>query len=325
MANISAQMVGDLKKKTGAGLMDCKRALVESDGDVDAAIKLLREKGLAAAAKKADRIAADGLVSILKDGNTVAMVEVNSETDFVAKNATFVEFVNGILRTIVACKPATLEALGACKFDGTEYTVDETVKDKIFTIGEKISVRRFVVIEGITSTYVHGNGAIGVIVKFDVEPSLATNDKFVEFAKNIALQAGAYATPYLDRDSVPANVIAEEKEVVIAQIKNDPKNATKPEAILDKMAAGKLGKFYEENCLVEKEYIKDDNMKVSQYIASVAKELGTTIKIVEFARFETGEGIHKREDNLGDEVAKMLGKYATVYKKYRRNAVFFCG
>ena len=298
MANISAQMVGDLKKKTGAGLMDCKRALVESDGDVDAAIKLLREKGLAAAAKKADRIAADGLVSILKDGNTVAMVEVNSET----------EFVNGILRTIVACKPATLEALGACKFDGTEYTVDETVKDKIFTIGEKISVRRFVVIEGITSTYVHGNGAIGVIVKFDVEPSLATNDKFVEFAKNIALQAGAYATPYLDRDSVPANVIAEEKEVVIAQIKNDPKNATKPEAILDKMAAGKLGKFYEENCLVEKEYIKDDNMKVSQYIASVAKELGTTIKIVEFARFEKGEGIQKREDNLGDEVAKMLGK-----------------
>lgn len=308
MANISAQMVGGLKKKTGAGLMDCKRALVESDGDVDAAIKLLREKGLAAAAKKADRIAADGLVSILKDGNTVAMVEVNSETDFVAKNATFVEFVNGILRTIVACKPATLEALGACKFDGTEYTVDETVKDKIFTIGEKISVRRFVVIEGITSTYVHGNGAIGVIVKFDVEPSLATNDKFVEFAKNIALQAGAYATPYLDRDSVPANVIAEEKEVVIAQIKNDPKNATKPEAILDKMAAGKLGKFYEENCLVEKEYIKDDNMKVSQYIASVAKELGTTIKIVEFARFEKGEGIQKREDNLGDEVAKMLGK-----------------
>lgn len=308
MANISAQMVGDLKKKTGAGLMDCKRALVESNGDVDAAIKILREKGLAAAAKKADRIAADGLVSILKNGNTVAMVEVNSETDFVAKNATFVEFVNGILRTIVACKPQTLEELGACKFDGTEYTVDETVKVKIFTIGEKISVRRFVVVDGITSTYVHGNGAIGVIVKFDVDPSLENNEKFTEFAKNIALQAGAYATPYLDRDSVPASVIAEEKEVVIAQIKNDPKNASKPEAILEKMAAGKLGKFYEENCLVEKEYIKDDNMKVSQYIASVAKELGTDIKIASFERFEKGEGIQKREDNLGDEVAKMLGK-----------------
>ena len=308
MANISAQMVGDLKKKTGAGLMDCKRALVESNGDVDAAIKILREKGLAAAAKKADRIAADGLVSILKNGNTVAMVEVNSETDFVAKNATFVEFVNGILRTIVACKPQTLEELGACKFDGTEYTVDETVKDKIFTIGEKISVRRFVVVDGITSTYVHGNGAIGVIVKFDVDPSLENNEKFTEFAKNIALQAGAYATPYLDSDSVTASLIAEEKEVVISQIKNDPKNASKPEAILEKMAAGKLGKFYEENCLVEKEYIKDDNMKVSQYIASVAKELGTDIKIASFERFEKGEGIQKREDNLGDEVAKMLGK-----------------
>ena len=308
MANISAQMVGDLKKKTGAGLMDCKRALVESDGDVDAAIKILREKGLAAAAKKADRIAADGLVSILKDGHTVAMVEVNSETDFVAKNATFVEFVNGILRTIISCKPATLEELGACKFDRTEYTVDETVKDKIYTIGEKISVRRFAIVEGITSTYVHGNGAIGVIVKFDVDPAFENNEKFVEFAKNIALQAGAYATLYLDRDSVPANVIAEEKEVVMAQIKNDPKNATKPEAILDKMASGKLGKFYEENCLVEKEYVKDDSMKVSQYIASVAKELGTSIKVVSFERFEKGEGIQKREDNLGDEVAKMLGK-----------------
>ena len=308
MANISAKMVGDLKKKTGAGLMDCKRALVETDGDVDAAIKILREKGLAAAAKKADRIAADGLVSVLKDGNTVAMVEVNSETDFVAKNATFVEFVQGILRTIIANKPANLEALRACKFDGTEYTVDETVKDKIYTIGENITLRRFTVIEGITSTYIHGNGSIGVIVKFDVDAAVAETAEFVEFAKNIALQAGAYATPYLDRDHVPASVIAEEKEVIMGQIKNDPKNASKPAAIIEKMAIGKLGKFYEENCLVDKEYIKEDNMKVSQYIANTAKALGTSIKVVDFARFEKGEGIEKREDNLGDEVAKMLGK-----------------
>ena len=308
MANISAKMVGDLKKKTGAGLMDCKRALVETDGDVDAAIKILREKGLAAAAKKADRIAADGLVSVLKDGNTVAMVEVNSETDFVAKNATFVEFVQGILRTVIAFKPATLEDLKACKFDGTEYTVEETIKDKIYTIGENITLRRFTVIEGITSTYIHGNGSIGVIVKFDVDAAVAANEEFVEFAKNIALQAGAYATPYLDRDHVPASVIAEEKEVIMGQIKNDPKNAKKPENIIEKMAIGKLGKFYEENCLVDKEYIKEDNMKVSQYIANTAKALGTSIKVVDFARFEKGEGIEKREDNLGDEVAKMLGK-----------------
>ena len=308
MANISAKMVGDLKKKTGAGLMDCKRALVETDGDVDAAIKILREKGLAAAAKKADRIAADGLVSVLKDGNTVAMVEVNSETDFVAKNATFVEFVQGILRTVIAFKPATLDELKACKFDGTDYTVEETIKDKIYTIGENITLRRFTVIEGITSTYIHGNGSIGVIVKFDVDAAVAETAEFVEFAKNIALQAGAYATPYLDRDHVPASVIAEEKEVIMGQIKNDPKNAKKPENIIEKMAVGKLGKFYEENCLVDKEYIKEDNMKVSQYIANTAKALGTSIKIVDFARFEKGEGIEKREDNLGDEVAKMLGK-----------------
>ena len=308
MANISAKMVGDLKKKTGAGLMDCKRALVETDGDVDAAIKILREKGLAAAAKKADRIAADGLVSVLKDGNTVAMVEVNSETDFVAKNATFVEFVQGILRTVIAFKPATIEELKACKFDGTDYTVEETIKDKIYTIGENITLRRFTVIEGITSTYIHGNGSIGVIVKFDVDAAVAESEEFVEFAKNIALQAGAYATPYLDRDHVPASVIAEEKEVIMGQIKNDPKNAKKPENIIEKMAVGKLGKFYEENCLVDKEYIKEDNMKVSQYIANTAKALGTSIKVVDFARFEKGEGIEKREDNLGDEVAKMLGK-----------------
>ena len=308
MANISAKMVGDLKKKTGAGLMDCKRALVETDGDVDAAIKILREKGLAAAAKKADRIAADGLVSVLKDGNTVAMVEVNSETDFVAKNATFVEFVQGILRTVIAFKPATIEELKACKFDGTDYTVEETIKDKIYTIGENITLRRFTVIEGITSTYIHGNGSIGVIVKFDVDANVAESEEFVEFAKNIALQAGAYATPYLDRDHVPASVINEEKEVIMGQIKNDPKNAKKPESIIEKMAIGKLGKFYEENCLVDKEYIKEDNMKVSQYIANTAKALGTSIKVVDFARFEKGEGIEKREDNLGDEVAKMLGK-----------------
>ena len=288
--------------------MDCKRALVETDGDVDAAIKILREKGLAAAAKKADRIAADGLVSVLKDGNTVAMVEVNSETDFVAKNATFVEFVQGILRTVIAFKPATIEELKACKFDGTEYTVEETIKDKIYTIGENITLRRFTVIEGITSTYIHGNGSIGVIVKFDVDANVAESEEFVEFAKNIALQAGAYATPYLDRDHVPASVINEEKEVIMGQIKNDPKNAKKPDSIIEKMAIGKLGKFFEENCLVDKEYIKEDNMKVSQYIANTAKALGTSIKVVDFARFEKGEGIEKREDNLGDEVAKMLGK-----------------
>ena len=306
--NISAQMVGDLKKKTGAGLMDCKRALVEAEGNVDEAIKLLRERGVAVAAKKADRVAAEGLVAIMKDGGKTAMVEVNSETDFVAKNATFVEFVNGILRTILACEPKSIEELNACKFDGTEYTVEATVKDKIFTIGENITLRRFVVVEGTTSTYVHGNGVTGVVVKFVTDGIDTDGAEFAEFAKNIALQLGAYPTQYLDPASVPASVIADETEIIKQQIKNDPKNASKPEAIIEKMATGKLGKFYEANCLTEQAYVKDDSMKVSKYVETTAKALGGSIKIAGFERYERGEGIEKRVDNLDEEVAKMLGK-----------------
>ena len=305
---ISAQMVGDLKKRTGAGLMDCKRALVESDGDVDAAIKILREKGLAVAAKKADRIAAEGVVSIMKNGDRTAMVEVNSETDFVAKNATFVEFVKGILRTVLEFEPKTMEELNTCKFDGTQYTVEEAVKDKIFTIGEKISVRRFVVVEGTTSTYIHGNGVTGVIVKFDADEKAVSNEGFAEFSKNIALQLGAYPTQYLDPASVPESVLKEEKEIIKEQIKNDPKNATKPAAVIDKMVIGKLGKYYEQNCLTEQLYVKDDSMTVNKYVAACAKEFGGAIKIVGFERYEKGEGIAKREDNLDEEVAKMLNK-----------------
>ena len=308
MANISAKMVGDLKKQTGAGLMDCKKALVEADGDVEKAIKILREKGLAAAAKKADRIAADGLVDILKDGDVTAMVEVNTETDFVAKNATFKEFVKGLLRTVVACRPASLEELNACKFDGTDFTVEETVKDKIFTIGEKISVRRFAVVEGTTSTYIHGTGVTGVIVKFVADDVCVNNAGFEEFAKNIALQIAAYPTAYLNRDSVPASVIESEKAIIMTQMQNDPKMAGKPEKVLQGIIMGKLGKFYEENCLLDKEYVKDDSMKVKQYVAASAKEFGGKIEVVGFERFEKGEGIEKRADNLDEEVAKMLGK-----------------
>ena len=308
MANINAKMVGDLKKQTGAGLMDCKKALVEADGDVEKAIKILREKGLAAAAKKADRIAADGLVDILKDGDVTAMVEVNTETDFVAKNATFKEFVKGLLRTVVACRPASLEELNACKFDGTDFTVEETVKDKIFTIGEKISVRRFAVVEGTTSTYIHGTGVTGVIVKFVADDVCVNNAGFEEFAKNIALQIAAYPTAYLNRDSVPASVIESEKAIIMTQMQNDPKMAGKPEKVLQGIIMGKLGKFYEENCLLDKEYVKDDSMKVKQYVAASAKEFGGKIEVVGFERFEKGEGIEKRADNLDEEVAKMLGK-----------------
>ena len=236
---ITAAMVGELKNKTGAGLMDCKRALVETNGDQDAAIVILREKGLAAAAKKADRIAADGVVDIMKEGDSVAMVEVNSETDFVAKNDKFVEFVRGVLRTILANRPANMDELNACKFDGTDFTVADTVKEQISIIKEKIDIRRFVIVDGLTSTYIHGKGNTGVIVKFEADDAAKNNPGFAEFAKNIALQVGAYPTPYLDKASVPASVIAEEQKIVEEQIKNDPKNANKPANVIEKMAIGK--------------------------------------------------------------------------------------
>lgn len=305
---ITAAQVGALKNKTGAGLMDCKKALVEANGDEEQAIVLLREKGLASAGKKADRIAADGVVDILVEGNKTAMVEVNSETDFVAKNATFVEFVKGVLRTILSTGVKTVEELKEVKFDGTDVTVSDKIADMVFTIKEKIDVRRFVVVEGTTSTYIHGNGVTGVVVKFDADDTAKNNPAFAEFAKNIALQLGAYPTPYLDRESVPASVIASEKAIITEQIKNDPKNASKPQNIIEKMAEGKLGKFYEQNCLVDQEYVKDDSLKVGQYVEKTAKELGGKIKIAGFERYEKGEGIEKRVDNLDDEVAKLLKK-----------------
>ena len=204
---ITAKDVAELRRQTGCGMMDCKNALVEADGDFDKAIKVLREKGVAATAKKAGRIAAEGLVDIMTEGDVTAMVEVNSETDFVAKNETFRAFVQGILRTIIANRPADVDALKACKFDGTEETVEAALQEKTFTIGEKLSLRRFLTVDGTVSTYVHGMGATGVVVKFDTD--VAGKEGFAEFAKNIALQVAAMSCQYVDRDSVPASVLAE--------------------------------------------------------------------------------------------------------------------
>ena len=303
MANITAKDVAELRAKTGIGMMECKKALVEADGDVDAAIKILREKGeLKAESKMASRIAADGVVEILKDGNYTAMIEVNSETDFVAKNETFKAFVGDLLRIIIAQKPATVEALMACKFDD-EMDVEGKVKEMIFKIGEKLTVRRFALVEGVTSTYIHGNGSIGVIAKFETD--VAENPAFAAFAKNIALQIGAYPTPYLCREQVPASVIEEEKNILLAQIANDPANAKKPDAIKAKMVEGRISKFYDNNCLVDMTYVKDEDMKVGKYVEATAKELGGKIAIVDFYRFEKGEGIQKREENFAEEIAKM--------------------
>ena len=306
MANITAKDVAALRAKTGIGMMECKKALVEANGDIDAAIKILREKGeLKAESKMATRIAADGIVDVLKDGNKTAIIEVNTETDFVAKNDTFKAFVKNLLKCIIDTNPADVEALLASEYEGT--TVDAKLKELIFQIGEKITVRRFSVVEGVTSTYIHGMGSIGVIVNFDTD--CADNADFAEFAKNIALQVGAYPTPYLDKASVPASVLESEKEIIKSQLANDPKMAGKPEKVLDGIVMGKLGKFYDNNCLLEMEYVKsDDHEKVSKYVEDTAKALGGKITVKGFVRFEKGEGIQKREENFADEIAKLTNK-----------------
>lgn len=306
MAVIEAKLVAELRKQTGCGMMDCKNALVAANGDFDAAVKVLREKGMAATAKKQSRIAAEGLVDILTVGNKTAMIEVNTETDFVAKNASFKEFVQGVLRTILACEPADVDALKACKFDGTAETVEQVLQEKTYTIGEKLSLRRFIVVEGTVSTYVHGTGVTGVIVKFDTD--VADKPEFAEFSKNIALQVAAYNVPYLDRASVPASVLDEEKEILKKQMAQDPKMANKHEKVLEGIITGKLGKYYENNCLLEMLYVKDDSITVGKYVEQTAKALGGKIAVTGFYRYDKGEGIQKREDDLAAEVAKLTGQ-----------------
>lgn len=302
MATITAKDVAALRAKTGIGMMECKKALVEADGDAEKAITILREKGeLKAQSKMATRIAADGIVDILKDGNKTAIIEVNTETDFVAKNETFKTFVKNILKCIIDTNPADVDALLASDYEGT--TVDAKLKELIFQIGEKITIRRFAVAEGTTSTYIHGAGSIGVIVCFDTD--VADKDGFAEVAKNIALQIGAYATPYLDRESVPASVIENEKTILMAQIANDPANSKKPQNIIEKMVLGRIGKFYENNCLIDMAYVKDDSMTVGKYIESSAKELGGNIKVTGFYRYEKGEGIQKKEEDFAAEIEKL--------------------
>ena len=303
---ITAKAVAALRAKTGIGMMDCKKALVEAQGNEEEAIKILREKGLAVAAKKSSRIAAEGLVSILIDPETheAAMIEVNIETDFAAKNAVFGEFVNELLKIILKTHPANVEELLKREFkDGLD--VEAALKDKIFTIGENINIRRFVVIPNAASSYVHGKGAIGVVVKMD---KVLNDDRFAECAKNVCLQIAAMNPSYLDPSSVPADVIAREKEIITAQIQQDPANAKKPPMVIEKMAEGKLKKFYITNCLTEQAYVKDDKVSVGQYVASVSKEIGTPFQLAEFVRYEKGEGLEKKEDNFAEEIAKLTQK-----------------
>ena len=236
------------------------------------------------------------------------MIEVNAETDFVAKNETFLEFVRNILKTILATRPANVEELLTKQYVDTDMTVEAKLKDMVFTIGENMNIRRFVIVDGVVGTYIHGKGSTGVIVSYEADDAVVNADGFAEFAKNIALQVAGAPSPvlYLNKESVPEKDLEEEKAIILAQLANDPKNANKPAQILEKMVAGKLGKFYEKNCLLEQEYVKEDKMSVTQYVENTAKALGGSIKVVGYVMFEKGEGLEKREDDFAAEIAKMV-------------------
>jgi elongation factor Ts len=308
MAQITAAMVKELREKTGIGMMECKKALAQTDGDLEKAIDVLRERGLQIADKKASRVAADGLVSTYQENGVTVILEVNSESDFVASNDLFVSFVNGVAKTIVEERPKDVDALLACKYAGDgEGTVNDVLKERIAVIKENIKIRRFEIIEGAVVTYVHAGGTVAAAVKFDADADTAAKDEFKEMGKNVAMQVVSMSPSYLDPDSVPADVLAHEKEVLKAEMDNDPKFANKPDAVKEKILPGKLNKFYDENCLVKQAYIKDDKITVAQYVESVAKSLGANFKVTGFVRYAKGEGIEKRNDNLADEVKAMIG------------------
>lgn len=295
-----------LREKTGVGMMDCKKALQESDGDMEKAIDYLREKGLAKQAKKASRVAAEGMAyaTVNYDKKVGVVVEINSETDFAAKSDNFVNFVKEIADVIIDENPADVDALLAANVNG--QTVADLLRDKVMVIGENLSIRRFVRYEGDCVAYVHGGGRIGVLVKFEADAAASGSEALIECGKDVAMQIAALNAPYLNEASVPADVVEHEKEVQLALIKNDPKNANKPEMVLEKMITGKMRKYFEENCLVNQAFVKDGNLTVGQYVEQQAKVAGGAMALVSFVRFEKGEGIQKREDDFASEVASMV-------------------
>ena len=301
----TAKDVVALREKTGCGMMDCKKALQASDGDMNAAIDFLREKGLAAAEKKSGRAAAEGIVTTYTENGVTVMVEINCETDFVGKTDEFKAFSEQVAKTVAQNKPADLDALLETKIAGEELTVAEAVREKVLVIGENIKVRRFATYEGVVSSYIHMGGKIGVMVQFETNAD-ANSDTFQAMAKDVAMQVAAANPQYLDKDSVSAEVLEKEKAILVAQMKEDPKMANKPEQVLAKIVEGKIGKFYKENCLVEQDFVKDGDLTVAKYVAGVAKELGADIKVLGFTRFEKGEGLEKKVDDFAAEVAGMV-------------------
>lgn len=301
----TAQDVKALREITGCGMMDCKKALTETDGDQDKAVEYLREKGLSKAAKKAGRIAAEGIVKSYINNGVGVVVEVNSETDFVAKNEDFQNFVSDVAKTIADNDPADVEALKALTINGGTQSVGDALTEKIAKIGENMNIRRFerFATDGVVVDYIHAAGKIGVLVEADA----ADSDAVRECLRNVAMQIAALSPKYLSSADVPEDYKEHEKEILIAQAKNDPKNASKPENIIEKMITGRLAKELKEVCLLEQEYVKATNKEtVAKYVEQVAKETGSAITIKKFVRFETGEGLEKKQDDFAAEVASMV-------------------
>ena len=309
---VTAAMVKELREMTGAGMMDCKKALAATDGDMDKAVEFLREKGLAGAAKKAGRIAAEGIVvtALTDDSKKAVVVEVNAETDFVAKNEKFQTYAADVAAQALVTTAADIDAfMGETWAKDTSMTVKEALASQISIIGENMNIRRFqqVVEEnGFVSSYIHGGGKIGVLI--DVETDVV-NDAVKEMARNVAMQAAALKPMYTDRSEVSEEFIEHEKAILLAQIQNDPKEASKPEKVIAGMIQGRINKELKEICLMDQVYVKaeDGKQSVDQYVKAVAKENGANIKIKKFVRFETGEGLEKKEENFAEEVAKQMG------------------
>ena len=304
---ITAAMVKELREMTGAGMMDCKKALTNTDGDMDAAVEFLRENGLAKAAKKAGRIAAEGLVAVAvsEDAKEAAIVEVNSETDFVAKNDTFRTYVAEVADQALTTKAADIEGFLAEESKAEAgKTVKEALDGKIAVIGENLNIRRFAKVsaaDGFVASYIHAGGKIGVLVEVATD---VVNDEIKEMAKNVAMQVAAISPKYTSRDEVSKDYIEHETEILKVQAMNE--NPDKPENIIEKMITGRLNKELKEICLIEQPYVKDGDLTVKKYIESVSKEVGAPIAIKKMVRFETGEGLEKREDDFAAEVASMV-------------------
>ena len=303
---VTASMVKELRELTGAGMMDCKKALSETDGDMDAAIEYLRKNGEAKAVKKAGRIAAEGLVMAEeKDDKTAAIVEVNSETDFVAKNADFQAFVKAVTEQAMATEAKDMDAfMEEAWIEDSSKTLHEALTEKIAVIGEKLSIRRFekIVSDGCVVAYIHGGGRIGVLVEAETD---VVNDEIRKCLKNVAMQVAAMSPKYVSRDEVSQEFMDHEKEILLAQAKTE--NPDKPDNIIEKMIIGRLNKELKEICLLDQVYVQDSDLTVSKYVAKVAKENGANMTVKKFFRFETGEGIEKKVDDFAAEVAAQAG------------------